>query len=370
MGSPLLCGIRCARLEMGFLPITRRGRDMKVTRVGLDIAKEVFEVHGVNEHGKVEMRRQLRRARVLEFFATLDRCLIGMETGSGAHYWARELQKLGHTVRLMAPRFVKPYRKNDKSDCNDAEAICEAVGRPNMRFVAVKSEEQQGVLSLHRMHAGVKGERDALANRLRGLLGEFGVVLPKGAARLRGGLPAVISRERLPVLMNQVLAEGLQRLRELDGQVSRQERQIRALAQHSEPARRLMEARGIGPMTATAAVATIGDAKLFTSGRAVSAWLGLVPRHSGTGGKLWMGSITGKGDTYLRTLFVQGARSVMNTTRGKTDPLSLWVERLRARRGDNVAAVALAAKNVRMVWAMLARGEAYRSPQTAQGAAA
>jgi transposase len=180
----------------------------------------------------------------------------------------------------------------------------------------------------------------------------------------------VISRERLPVLMNQVLADGLKRLRELDDQVNQQERQIRARARQSESARRLMEARGIGPMTATAAVATIGDAKLFKNGRAVTAWLGMVPRHSGTGGKIWMGPITGKGDTYLRTLFVQGARSVMNTTRGKTDPLSLWVERLRARRGDNITAVALAAKNARMVWAMLARGEAYRSPQAAHGAAA
>lgn len=370
MGSPLLCGIKCARLEMGFLPITRRGSDMKITRVGLDIAKDVFEVHGVNEHGKVELRKQLRRARVLEFFANLPPCLIGMESGSGAHYWARELQKLGHTVRLMAPRFVKSYRKNDKSDRNDAEAICEAVGRPNMRFVAVKSEEQQVVLSLHRMHAGLKSERDAMANRLRGLLCEFGFVLPKGAARLRSGLPAVIAQERLPVLMSQVLTDGLKRLRELDAQVNQHERQIRALALQSEPARRLMEARGIGPMTATAAVATIGDAKLFKNGRAVTAWLGMVPRHNGTGGQIWMGRITGKGDGYLRMLFVQGARSVMNTTRGKNDPLSLWVERLRARRGDNVAAVALAAKNARMVWAMLARGEAYRSPQAAQGAAA
>jgi transposase len=343
---------------------------MKITRVGLDIAKEVFEVHGVNEHGKVEVRRQLRRAHVVEFFANLESSLIGMETGSGAHYWARELQKLGHAVRLMAPRFVKPYRKNDKSDRNDAEAICEAVGRPNMRFVAVKSEEQQVVLSVHRLYAGLKSERDALANRLRGLLCEFGSVLPKGLVRLRSGLAVVISQERLPVLMNQMLADGLKRLRELDEQVNQHERQIRVLARQCEPARRLMDARGIGPMTATAAVATIGDAKLFKNGRAVTAWLGMVPRHNGTGGKIWMGGITGRGDTYLRMLFVQGARSVMNTTRGKKDPLSLWVERLRARRGDNVAAVALAAKNARMVWAMLARGEAYRSPQATQDAAA
>lgn len=343
---------------------------MKITRAGLDIAKEVFEVHGVDEHGKVGVRKQLRRARVLEFFANLEPCLLGMETGSGAHYWGRELMKLGHTVKLMAPRFVKAYRKNDKSDRNDAEAICEAVGRPNMRFVAVKSEEQQVVLSLHRMHAGFKSERDALSNRLRGLLAEFGIVLPQGAARLRSGLPGVLAQERLPALMNPLLADGLKRLRELDELVAQHERQIHALARQSEPARRLMQARGIGPMTATAALATIGDARLFKSGRGVTAWLGMVPRHSGTGGKLWMGSITGRGDTYLRTLFVQGARSVMNTTRGKTDPLSLWVERLRARRGDNVAAVALAAKNARMVWAMLARGEAYRPPQAAQGPAA
>jgi transposase len=339
---------------------------MKITRAGLDIAKEVFAMHGVSDGGKVEVRKQLRRARVLEFFAKLEPCLIGMETGSGAHYWARELSKLGHTVKLMAPRFVKPYRKNDKSDRNDAEAICEAVGRPNMRFVAVKSEEQQLVLSVHRVHAGLKSERDALANRVRGLLAEFGLVLPKGAAKLRAGLPVLIDQERLPALMNQVLIDGVKRLRELDELVEQHERQIRLLAQQSEPAQRLMQARGIGPMTASAAVATIGDAKLFHSGRAVTAWLGLVPCHSGTGGKIWTGSITRRGDTYLRTLFVQGARSVMNTTRGRTDPLSVWVERLRARRGDNVAAVALAAKNARMVWAMLARAEAYRpAPGTA-----
>jgi transposase len=338
---------------------------MKITRAGLDIAKEVFEVHAVDEQGKVAVRKQLRRARVLEFFVKMEPCLIGMETGSGAHYWGRELTKQGHTVKLMAPRFVKPYRKNDKNDRNDAEAICEAVGRPNMRFVAIKTEEQQLVLSVHRIHAGLKSERDGLANRLRGLLGEFGVVLPKGAVQLRSGLPAVLAQERVPALLNEVLSDGLKRLRELDELVSQYERQIRRLAQQSEPARRLMEARGIGPMTATAAVAGIGDAKLFKSGRAVSAWLGLVPSHSGTGGKVWTGSITHRGDTYLRTLFVQGARSVMNTTRGKTDPLSVWVERLRARRGDNVAAVALAAKNARMVWAMLARGEAYRPPSGA-----
>ena len=333
---------------------------MKITRAGLDIAKEVFEVHGVNEHGKVAVRRQLRRARVLEFFATLEPCLIGMETGSGAHYWGRELTKLGHTVKLMAPRFVKPYRKNDKSDENDAEAICEAVGRPNMRFVAIKSEEQQTMLSLHRLHAGLKSERNALANRLRGLLAEFGIVLPKGIARLHQGLPAMVAQERVPALMGPLFLDGLQRLRELEQLVGEHERRIKELARHSEPARRLMAARGIGPMIATAAVATIGDAKLFKNGRAVAAWLGMVPQHSGTGGKIWMGPISGKGDTYLRTLFIQGARSVLNTTRGKSDPLSLWVERLRARSGDNVAAVALAAKNARMVWAMLARGETYR----------
>jgi transposase len=340
---------------------------MKITRVGFDIAKEVFEVHAVDDQDQVALRKQLRRARVLEFFANLAPCLIGMETGSGAHYWARELQKLGHTVRLMAPRFVKPYRQNDKSDRNDAQAICEAVGRPNMRFVAIKSEEQQLMLSLHRVHEGLKRERTALANRLRGLLAEFGIVLPRGIERLRRELPVALAQPRLPAALNALMLEALQRLRALDEQIGCQERQIKLLARQSEPARRLMHARGIGPLTATAALATIGDAKLFKNGRAVAAWLGLVPRHSGTGGKIWMGSITGKGDTYLRTLLVQGARSVLNTTRGKSDPLSQWVERLRERRGDNVAAVALAAKNARMIWAMLARGEAYRPGAGLQG---
>lgn len=333
---------------------------MKVTRVGFDIAKDVFEVHGVNEHGSVVLRRQLRRARVLEFFAKMQPCLIGIETGSGAHYWARELMQLGHTVKLMAPRFVRAYRKSDKCDRNDAEAICEAVGRPNMRFVAVKSDEQQSILSLHRMHAGVKSERNALSNRLRGLLAEFGIVLPKGIARLRRDLPVIIARNRLPPLVTPLMSDGLRRLRELDTLMNQYERDIRAIALQSEPARRLMEAPGIGPMIATAAIATIGDAKLFKNGRAVTAWLGMVPGRSGTGGRIWFGGITHRGDTYLRTLLVQGARSVMNTTRRKSDPLSVWVETLRARRGNNVAAVALAAKNARMIWAMLARGETYR----------
>ena len=240
---------------------------MKVTRVGFDIAKDVFEVHGVNEHGSVVLRRQLRRARVLEFFAKMQPCLIGIETGSGAHYWARELMQLGHTVKLMAPRFVRAYRKSDKCDRNDAEAICEAVGRPNMRFVAVKSDEQQSILSLHRMHAGVKSERNALSNRLRGLLAEFGIVLPKGIARLRRDLPVIIARNRLPPLVTPLMSDGLRRLRELDTLMNQYERDIRAIALQSEPARRLMEAPGIGPMIATAAIATIGDAKLFKRAR-------------------------------------------------------------------------------------------------------
>jgi transposase len=202
---------------------------------------------------------------------------------------------------------------------------------------------------------------------LRGLLAEFGIVLPKGIERLRRQLPGVLVQQRLPELMKALMADGLKRIRELDELVGQQERQIKLLGMQSEPVRRLMDARGIGPMTATAAVASMGDAKLFKNGRAVTAWLGLVPRHSGTGGKIWMGAITGRGDSYLRSLLVQGARSVLNTTRGKTDPLSQWVERLRARRGDNVAAVALAAKNARMIWAMLARGEAYRPGVGLQG---
>lgn len=335
---------------------------MKITRVGLDIAKQVFQVHGVDEHGKARLRKQLARAKVLEFFAQLPQCLIGIEACGGAHYWGRELTKLGHTVKLMAAQFVIPYRQRGKNDANDAEAICEAVGRPKMHFVAIKSEEQQSVLMVHRARTLIMANRTAQVNQIRGLLGEFGLVVPKGVARLRRELPVILedAENCLPALARQVLAGLLDQFHDLDTRITAYDRQIRALAQASEPARRLMQVEAIGPQTATALVASMGDPHVFASGRNYAASLGITPRQHSSGGKERLGQITRQGDSYLRTLLVHGARAYLRVVDKKNDAKSAWVRRLKERRHVNIAAVALAAKNARIAWAILAHGTEYR----------
>ena len=342
---------------------------MKFTRCGLDIAKQVFQVHGVNEHGVVRGRKRLPRAKVLEFFAQLPPCLIGIEACGSAHYWARELATLGHTVKLMAAQYVTAYRKRGKNDVNDAEAICEAVGRPNMRFVAIKSEEQQAVLMVHRARALTVANRTAQVNQIRGLLGEFGLVVPRGLWRLRRELPDILedAENGVPALAREVLAGLLEQLREADTRIGAYDRQIRALAQASEPARRLMRVESIGAQTATALVATVGDPHVFKNGRGFAAWLGITPRQHSSGGKEQLGQITRQGDGYLRTLLVHGARSYLRVVDKKTDAKSDWARRLKERRHVNVAAVALAAKHARIAWALLAHGTEYRpaAPQSA-----
>lgn len=338
---------------------------MKITRVGLDIAKLVFQVHGVNEHGAVKARKTLARAKLREYFAQLPACLIGIEACGTAHYWARELTKLGHTVKLMAPQYVAAYRKRGKNDANDAEAICEAVGRANMRFVAIKSEEQQSVLMVHRARTLTMANRTAKVNQIRGLLGEFGIAVPKGVARLRRELPSILgdAENGLPDLAREVLCGSLGQLRELEGHISAYDSKIRALAQASEPARRLMRIEAIGPQTATALVATVGDPHVFKNGRGFAAWLGMTPRQYSTGGKGRLGQITRQGDGYLRTLLVHGARAYLRVIDKKSDAKSEWARRLKQRRHVNVVAVALAAKHARIAWAILARGTEYRPAQ-------
>ena len=342
---------------------------MKFTRCGLDIAKQVFQVHGVNEHGIAKGRKSLPRARVLEFFAQLPPCLIGIEACASAHYWGRELTKLGHTVKLMASQYVAAYRKRGKNDVNDAEAICEAVGRPNMRFVAIKSEEQQAVLMVHRARALTVANRTAQVNQIRGLLGEFGLVVPRGIGRLRRELPGILedAENGVPALAREVLSGLLEQFREADMRISAYDRQIRALAEASEPARRLMRVESIGPQTATALVATVGDPHVFRNGRGFAAWLGITPRQHSSGGTERLGPITRQGDGYLRTLLVHGARSHLRVVDKKTDAKSDWARRLKERRHVNVAAVALAAKHARIAWAILAHGTEYRpaGPQSA-----
>ncbi|WP_420909784.1 IS110 family transposase [Acidiferrobacter thiooxydans] len=282
-----------------------------MTRIGLDIAKQVLQVHGVDEHGVVRIRKTLARAQVLEFFAQLPPCTVGMEACAGAHYWGRELTRLGHTVKLMAAQFVTPYRKRGKNDANDAEAICEAVGRPNMPFVAIKTEEQQAVLMVHRARSLVVANRTAQVNQIRGLLGEFGLTVPQGVASLRTHLPRLLedAENGLPMLAHEVLAGLLTQLHTLDQDIAQYDAKIRALAQASEPARRLMQVAAIGPQTATALVASMGDPHVFQSGRNYAASLGLIPRQHSSGGKNRLGAITKQGDRYLQTLLIHGARA-------------------------------------------------------------
>ena len=329
---------------------------MKITTIGLDLAKNVIQVHGVDEQGKVVLKKQLRRHRVASFFANLPVCLVGMEACGGAHHWARQLEKSGHRVKLMAPQFVKPYVKTNKNDAADAEAICEAVSRPNMRFVPVKNGEQQAVLSLHRARQGFVKARTAQANQIRGLLAEYGIVVPQGIIHIAKRLPAILEdgENELPGIFRQLLARLVDHLKELDRQVVELEKQIQRWHRESEASRKLEQIPGIGPLSASALVATIGDAKQFENARQLAAWLGLVPRQHSSGGKPMLLGISKRGDAYLRTLLIHGARSVVRVAECKDDGGQSWLVQLIGRRHKNVAAVALANKNARIVWALLA----------------
>jgi transposase len=335
---------------------------MKVTTIGMDLAKTVFQAHGVDGHGKVALRKQLKRRDVMNFFANLSPCLIGMEACGSAHHWARKLAGLGPTVRLISPQFVKPYVKTNKNDRNDAEAICEAVGRPSMRFVAVKSAEQQALLALHRARAGLVKARTAQANQIRGLLAEFGIVIAKGIGHIAKRLPEILEEgeNALPGMMRELLARLGEHLKRLDEQVKALELQIKLWHGESEQSRKLGAIAGIGALTASALVATLGDAKNFDNARQVPAWLGMVPRHEGTGGKVKLGRISKRGDAYVRTLLIHGARAVIAAAERKPDSADGWLKKLIARRNKNIAAVALAAKNARIAWALLAHDRQYQ----------
>ena len=336
---------------------------MNVTRIGLDLAKNVFQVHGVDRNERVLVRRCLSRAQVEVFFGNLPPCLIGMEACGSAHHWARLLQRQGHTVRLMAPQFVKPYIKNQKNDANDAEGICEAVGRPNMRFVAIKSVEQQDMQALHRIRSERIRQRTATANQIRGLLGEYGIVIAKGINQLRRALPRIIEERdnMLSVALRQLVEDARQDLARLDSRIKELDSHIERIAREDEASRRLQTIPGIGPITATALVADLGDARQFRRSRELPAFLGIVPRQHSSGGKERLLGISKQGDRYLRTLLIHGARSVLRTARKKGDPRSRWVIGVGDRRHENIAAVALANKNARIAWALLSRGGVYDS---------
>jgi transposase len=338
---------------------------MKITTIGIDLAKIVFQIHGVDERGKVGVRKQLKRAEMLVYFSNLEPCLIGMEACGSSHYWARKLEGYGHTVRLMAPQFVKPYVKTNKNDMADAEAICEAVARPNMRFVAIKTVEQQAILSVHRARQGFVKARTAQGNQIRGLLAEFGIIIRQGIRSITKQIPEILEdgENGLTGTMRNLLERLTDNLKEMDRQVNELEAKIQLWHRENAASRKLAEIPGLGPITASAIVATVGDAREFKSGRQLAAWLGLVPKQHSSGGKQNLLGISKRGDTYLRTLMIHGARAVIRFAESKAEPES-WLRKLMSRRNKNVAAVALANKNARIVWALLANDRIFRPDYT------
>jgi len=337
---------------------------MAILTVGIDLAKNVFAVHGVNGAGKSELvRSAVPRDKLYGLVATLPPCVIGMEACSGAHHWARLFQAAGHTVRLVAPKFVTPYRmsgKRSKNDAADAAAICEAVQRPHMRFVPIKSIEQQSRLMVHRARQGFVQQRTATLNRIRGLLSEFGIVLPLKASSVRRR--ACECLEDLPGYANTVIGDLLSEVTRLDERITQYDRHITAMAKDDARAKRLMQLSGVGATTATCMLAMIGNGHEFDSGRQFAAWLGLAPSQYSSGGKSRLGRITKAGDAYLRTLLILGARSMLVAAKNKIDAVSRWAVALAERRGYWRAVVAIAAKNARMAWAVLRKGEAFALP--------
>jgi transposase len=342
---------------------------MKLTTIGIDLAKSVFQVHGANEKGKVVLKKQLKRAQMLPFFANLTPCRIGMEACGSAHHWARKLQALGHTVQLIAPQYVKPFVKRNKNDAADAEAICEAMVRPNMPTVPIKNASQQAILSVHRARQGFVKARTAQANQIRGLLTEYGIVIPKGIGHIAKRVPEILEdgENDLPGSFRLLIERLSDHLKELDRQVSELEAQIKLWHRDNSASQKLAKIPGIGPMTASATVASVGDARNFKNGRQLAACLGIVPRQHSTGGKSTLLGISKRGDSYLRTLLIHGARAVIRVAERKpnADP---WLKNLLARRHKNIAAVALANKNVRTIWALLAHDRDYE-PGYARAAA-
>ncbi|GAB5100016.1 IS110 family transposase [Caballeronia sp. LP006] len=343
---------------------------MDIIRVGIDLAKNVFQVHGVDRREKTVWRRKLARDEWLDILRKTVplHAQIGMEACGGAHYWARRLQMLGYTVKLIAPQFVKPYVKSNKNDANDAEAICEAISRPGMRFVSVKTVGQQDVQAAHRVRTGLMEQRTAKANQIRGLASEYGLVAPKQILQLRRAVPVWLEDTNcgLSDRFRRLLTGIWEDLRSLDDRIAQLDREITAIAASDPVAVRLQQLRGVGPMVATALLAAVGDARQFANGRQMAASLGLTPKQNSSGGKERLLGISKRGDSYVRCLLIHGARAMIQMAKRRTDALSLWVMRIAASRHPNVAAVALANKTTRIAWAMITRQTDYQPRLAAQ----
>ena len=336
-----------------------------ITTVGLDLAKNVFYVHGVDSRGKTVLKKKLSRAKLLEFFANLQPCLVGMEAGGGSNYWAREIKKLGHDAKIMAAQFVKPYVKTNKNDENDAEAICEALARPNMRFVSAKSVDQQDIQSVHRIRQRLVESRSSLACEIRGLLGEYGIVIPQGIREIPKAIPTILadSTNELTSFTRKLIQDLFSELLLLTEQVEKYNRLVQKIHDEHPIAKRLTTIPGVGPIAATAILASASDPSLFKNGREFAAYFGLVPRQSSSGGKQNLLGISKRGDKYIRMMLVHGARAAVGhnkNLKGESQKRLDWVRKLREKKNYNKTAVALANKNARTIWALLNSGESFR----------
>jgi transposase len=334
----------------------------EISVVGLDLAKTIFQIHCTNSVGRMVLKKKLRRSEIIVFFANLKPCLIGMEACSSAHHWARELIKLGHDVKLIPPQFVKPYVKTNKNDANDAEAIAEAVTRPHMRFVPVKQTWHHDIQSLHRVRERFVRTKIALSNELHGLLMEYGIALPKSYSRLLKEMAKLLepSNSNLSSLAKETFSLLVEEYKKAEEQIVALEKKMRTIARENEICKRIQEIPGVGVITATALLSTVVNPHGFKNGRHFSAWLGLVPKQSSSGGKNNLLGISKRGDSYLRRMLIHGGRAVVRTAEGKADRLSVWAIEKTRTRGANRASVAVANKNARMIWKLMTSGESYR----------
>lgn len=334
-----------------------------ITVLGIDLAKQSFQLHGLDKNNAVVLIKKLTRNKLSQFIAQLPPCLIGIEACSGSNYWVRVFERYGHTVRMISPQFVKPFVKSNKNDAADAEAICEAVQRPSMRFVPAKSVEQQDIQSLHRIRSQAVARRTAQANQIRGLLMEYGIIIPKGISYVRKEIPCILedAMNELTFIFRELLSELYNEMVHLDERIEMLENKLKVICEENENCQRLLTIPGVGLLSATALVAAIGDISVFKSGRELAAWLGLVPGQHSTGGKPTLLGISKRGDTYLRTLLIHGGRTVVRVAEKYQDKRNQWIQRLEQRRGKNISAVAVANKNARIAWVLLTNKTTFKT---------